>query len=131
MGALQTSGDNRILLIGDNRFLVELVSTNLRPLVTEMILLHDQDEMDAACPDEIRSNSFTLAILALSQSRNEPVVVLAQTNLTYLIGVIPLLIISDRPFPPDVKRRIFHLPFPFRANVLHKTVDDLLQQPVR
>lgn len=73
-----------------------------------------------------------LVMLALSQSGNEPVVILARTGLTHLVGAVPLLIISDRTFRADPERCIFfHLPFPFRASSLRQTVDDLLVGPAQ
>jgi len=81
-----------VLIIGDDRFLVELVVANLEPLTTDVIMLGES----------------------------------AQTHLTHLVGTTPWLIISDRPFVTDAKRRIFHLPFPFHAKILHAMVERLV-----
>ena len=126
MGGATAALDNSILLIGDNRFLLRLVGANLAPLAVDAVLLGHED--DTALPGYAASGApaCKLVLLALSSSSNEPVVVLAQAGLTRLVGAIPLLIISDRPFAADPARNIFHLPFPFRADTLQKTVGDLL-----
>lgn len=121
-----------ILLIGDNRFLLRLVTTNLAPLRAAEVLLGADTcavpfGQDALCI----APQCKLILLALSHSSNEPVVVLARAGLTQLVGSIPLLIISDRTFHADPERRIFHLPFPFSAEALQQQVNELLLQPGR
>lgn len=118
-----------ILLIGDSHFLLRLVATNLAPLTATAILLGEDatpfpvaSDVVCACPP------CRLIMLALSCSRNEPVVVLARTGLTGLVGSIPLLIITDRPFPADPERQIYHLPFPFSAEELRRQINDLFAQ---
>jgi hypothetical protein len=124
-GMAHVTNNINALIIGDDRFLVELVVANLQPLATDVVMLDDLTTIDFRALDA-SLYAGPLVILALSQSKHEPVVVLAQTNLTYLVGTIPLLIISDRPFMADAKRRIFHLPFPFHATILHAMVERLM-----
>jgi hypothetical protein len=118
-----------ILLIGDNRLLLRLVATNLAPRTAAAVLLgpdampFEQDALRLQPPCK-------LILLALSRSSNEPVVVLARTGLTQLVGSIPLLIISDRVFEADPERQIFHLSFPFSAAALQHQVNELLSPPV-
>jgi hypothetical protein len=130
MTAALTHADPRILLIGDNRFLLELVAANLVAAQTLVLLLPQHDggthpESVAALPSH-EPQVLRLVVLALSHTNHEPVIMLAQAGLTHLVGAIPLLIISDRTFAADPERNIFHLPFPFRAEVLRQQVADLL-----
>ena len=132
MNGAQTLPDLSIFLIGDSRFLLRLVSANLAPLAVEAILLgHGADESILTRFNATDIRTSKLLILALSRSSNEPVVVLAQAGLAQFIGVVPLLIISDRPFMADPVRNIFHLPFPFGADALQQSVTDLLARAAR
>ena len=67
-----------------------------------------------------------LIIVAHSAHSSEPVVTLAQAQLANLIGRIPILIISDRPFEGRPAQQIYHLDFPFDSTNLRHTVEDLL-----
>lgn len=118
---------SQVLIIGDNHFLVKLVVTNLAPLAVDVIDLSECG--NSAAPGADARCTCRVLLLALSQSNNEPVVILARTGLTHLVGTVPLLIISDRTFQADPERCIYHLPFPFRANALRQTVDHLLAGP--
>lgn len=120
-----TTDSIHVLIIGDDRFLVDLVATNLLPIAADVVVLDEPTAINFTALSA-GLHACLLVILALSQSTQEPVVVLAQTNLTHLVGTIPLLIISDRPFRADLKRRIYHLPFPFHANTLHAMVERLM-----
>ena len=134
MTAALTHADPRILLIGDNRFLLELVMANLAAPPTHSVLLsRPSDGSRQTCavtlPNHDESLTLRLVVLALSHTDHEPVIVLAQAGLTHLIGAIPLIIISDRPFQTNPEQAIYHLPFPFRAYTLQQTVNDLLNLP--
>lgn len=123
---------NCILLISDNWFLLELVTTNLEAYAANTRLLRWSDgAMQPTWDARQVAATCRLVLLALSHSSNEPVVVLARAGLTHLVGMIPLLIISDRIFQADPERLIFHLPFPFSADMLRQQVADLLSQHVR
>lgn len=127
MESAQGSLVDDILLIGDNRFLLRLVATNMAPLTATALLLGADSRTTPSGPDRLGNDaSCNLILLALSRSSNEPVVVLAQAGLTHLVGRVPLLIISDRTFQADPERHIFHLPFPFSAQALRQQVADLL-----
>ena len=127
MESAQGSLVDDILLIGDNRFLLRLVATNLAPLTATALLLGaDSSTTPLASGSRDNGAPCNLILLALSRSSNEPVVILAQAGLTRLVGRVPLLIISDRTFQADPERHIFHLPFPFSAQALQKQVNDLL-----
>ena len=117
-----------ILLVGDSKFLLELVATNLAPLTAETLFF---SSVQPQAPTGFRrreenAQQLRLVVLALSYSSSEPVVILDQLGLTSIVGVVPLLIISDRPFQAGLARRIFHMPFPFRATTLRQVVDAVL-----
>jgi hypothetical protein len=129
MDAKQRTREDHIVLIGDDRFLLELISANLTTMpVCTLPLFHHNG---AAPTPTITADAslIRLMVLALSCSTNEPVIALAQVGLTSLIGVVPLLIISDRPFVADPKRNIFHLSFPFYAVSLRRCIAALLGEP--
>ena len=130
MDGVHTTPEHCILLIGDNRFLIGLVATNLAPLALDAVLVdHNADASLLTRYAYDGAAHCKLLMLALSQSGNEPVVVLARTGLTHLVGAVPLLIISDRLFQADPAQALYHLPFPFRAHTLQQVVSDLLNMP--
>lgn len=120
-----------ILVVGDSRFLLELIALNLAPLATATILLDSEQSpnrtQDAGAVFDNGGQSLPLVVLALSHSASEPVVILAQAGLTHIIGVVPLLIISDRPFHAGPEHQIYHLLYPFRANTFRRSIDEMLQ----
>lgn len=71
---------------------------------------------------------FDLIVVAMSSLSSEPVVALARAALTELIGQVPLLIISDRPFHADPDSKIVHLDFPFDMDDLHCKVREILER---
>ena len=117
-----------ILLVGDSRFLLDLVTANLAPLTAETILLGSVPGPVPTCcaPSAAHAPPLRLVVLALSHSSSEPVVILDQLGLTGIVGTVPLLIISDRPFQAGIERRIFHILFPFSATTLRQVVDAVL-----
>jgi hypothetical protein len=123
---------SEILLVGDSLFLLELVAANLAPLTAETLLLGNMQQYTPTYAHQDGNNAALprLVVLALSHSDSEPVVILDQVGLTGLVGTVPLLIISDRPFRAGLERRIFHMPFPFRAHTFRQIVDIVLQDAV-
>lgn len=124
---------SEILLVGDSLFLLELVAANLAPRTADIILLGNVPQFTPtyAHQDVNHADLLRLVVLALSHSDSEPVVILDQAGLTGIVGVVPLLIISDRPFRAGLDRRIFYLPFPFRANAFRQVVDTVLYDTVQ
>lgn len=131
MGAARTDSPIDVLLVGDSKFLLELMAVNLAPLATEAILFGGKQASAwrQAAPTRIdgAASPFRLLVLALSRSYSEPVVILARVGLTDFVGVVPLVIVSDRPFPADPEQQIFHLSFPCQAHVFRQAVDKMLQ----
>lgn len=129
MDAKQCTRGNHIVLIGDDRFLLELIGANLTTLPVCTLPLFHHNGAAPAPTITADASMVRLMVLALSCSTNEPVIALAQVGLTSLIGAVPLLIISDRPFVADPKRNIFHLSFPFCAASLRRCIAALLGEP--
>ena len=119
-----------ILIVGDSKFLLELIRANLAPR-TAVTILFDRSLATGGQHTRVGWDTstarFRLVVLALSQSCSEPVVILDYTGLTGIVGVVPLLIISDRPFIAGHERLIFHMPFPFQAHHFQFAVDRALQ----
>lgn len=131
METAQTTADTHILVVGDDDFLLELVVANLPPRLGALMVsgVHPGAAAPGLSTEGVTA-ACRLVVLALSRSSNEPVVVLAKAGLTSLIGAVPLLIISDRPFAADPARGIFHLSFPFYATSLQQTVAALLTNAI-
>lgn len=68
-----------------------------------------------------------LIVIALSAPAAEPSILLARAELGGCLGRVPLLIISDRPFPPEPAWRIDHLGFPFSSEALSRRAAELLE----
>ena len=130
--AIPPYSPSEILLVGDSTFLLELVTANLTPLVADTILIGNLQQLTPTCAYQYGKNvhPLRLVVLALSHSDSEPVVILDQVGLTGIVGNVPLLIISDRPFRAGLERRIFHMPFPFGAHTFRQIVDTVLQDIV-
>ena len=67
-------------------------------------------------------------MLALGAAPVEPLVALARACLLDCVGVTPLLVLSRRPFEPDLENGIHHMPFPFDASELRRRVQHLAQR---
>jgi hypothetical protein len=74
-------------------------------------------------------NDLALIVVAASSPTSEPVVMLAQAELTQCIGVVPILIISERNFPSHPAQRINHLDFPFSWDMLHASLQRIQAGP--
>lgn len=129
MDAKPLTRENQIVLIGDDRFLLELIGANLTTMPVCTLPLFHHNGAAPAPTITADASMIRLMVLALSQSKNEPVIALARVGLTSLIGAVPLLIISDRPFVADPRRNIFHFPFPFCADALRRCIAALLGEP--
>ena len=70
---------------------------------------------------------LALIVIALSAPASEPSVLLARAELGMCLGRVPMLIISDRPFPPEPAWRIAHLGFPFTSEALSRRAAELLE----
>jgi hypothetical protein len=117
----------RVFVVSDNVGLARAIDLNLKACFeadTVLIASHPpHPEKNLAI-----AGNCDLIIVATSSPTSEPVVALAKASLAERIGQVPLLIISDRPFDPDVDERIAHLDFPFHVSALHKAVQELLQE---
>lgn len=120
--------ENKILLLGDSRTVIDLIAAGLAPRNYEARMLTPSARAHA--PLDAGCCLFKLIILALSHDRCEPPALWAETELPFSTGRIPMLIISEAPFRADFAHNILHLPFPLRANTLQPIVDYLLCIPL-
>ena len=115
-------GEKRILILCDNHKLAKALELNLQdhwPV--------SQWALQASPQSTYPADSFSLIILALSSPASEPVVALTRAALVQLVGLIPLLVISDRPFRASPEARITHLDFPFGSEALYNKVQEILR----
>jgi hypothetical protein len=114
----------RVFVVSDNDGLARAIDLNLRAYFEADTILIPPSPRETPAG----AGDCDLIIVATSSPTSEPVVALARASLTQRIGQVPLLIISDRPFDPDMDERIAHLDFPFHVSELHKAVQALLQE---
>ena len=115
----------RVLVLSDNDGLSRAIESNLNShleVVRLTLSSPGQRESQAELGD------FDMIVVAMSLPTSEPVVALARASLAGRIGQVPLLIISDRPFHPDLDDQIIHLDFPFDIGGLHDKVKEILQR---
>ena len=113
----------KILVLSDDARLSRVIEVNLdgSPSV-EILTLDSLEQRGALAVDE----DFDLVVVAMSSPSSEPVVALSKASLARLIGRVPFLIISDRPFDSDWDARIVHLDFPFDVGEFCHTVERIL-----
>jgi len=117
----------RVIVVSDNDGLARAIHLNLKAYFEADVVLITPDLSDAK--ENLTSvGDCDLIIVATSSPTSEPVVALAKASLTDRVGQVPLLIISDRPFDPDLDARIVHLGFPFTLGELHSAVQELLPE---
>jgi hypothetical protein len=115
---------NQVLVLSDNDGVARVVELAIgQEAQTTTLLLNPDKPANARLPSE----HCALIILALSSVASEPVVALARTSLACLVGQVPLLIISERPFLSDVQTHIHHMDFPFTISELSNLVHLILQ----
>ena len=116
----------RVLILSDNEGLSRAIALNLDTcLKVKSTRFKPKPPQDWELQAE--NDGFDLMILAMSLSTSEPVVALARASLVGLIGQVPLLIISDRPFDSAPNDQITHLDFPFDIDKLCHTVGEILR----
>ena len=113
----------KILLLSDHESVAKIIEQiRSNDLAITRFLLPVPGEVER----KVNANDFDLLILALSSYANEPLVALARTSLAGLIGRMPILVISDKPFQSDPATQISHLDFPFSIEQLIIRIDELL-----
>lgn len=115
----------RVAVLSDSEMLFKAIEVNLNSRLKVNIVRPVTDL--AVRSDAPRIDEFDLIVVAVSQPDSEPVVALSRASLARLIGQVPLLIISEKPFESDPSDNIVHLDFPFKPNVLRDQVRKLLQ----
>ena len=116
----------RIIVLSDNDGLAQAIELSLSHCL-RLKIVRITSNLPEQKENRIRSGEFDMIVVATSLSTSEPVVMLAQAALTQQIGHIPLLIVSDRPFAPDLNHQFFHLDFPMNANELRDKIKEILQ----
>jgi hypothetical protein len=116
----------RVLILSDNDGLSRAIALNLSSCLNVKIARFDP-KSPQGWTLQTETDSFDLMIVAMSSPTSEPVVALARASLAGLIGRVPLLIISDRPFDSAADDRITHLDFPFDIDKLCHTVSEILR----
>ena len=114
----------KLLVLSDNANVARTVELAIRH---EVEVTQWSLDWPSQPPAPIAARCFDLIVVALSAYTSEPVVVLARASLAELIGHVPLLIISDKPFAADRAMRISHLDFPFALDQLYAQVQQILQ----
>jgi len=115
--------EGKALILCDNLKLGIVLEVYLRPHFKATIWSDDLRTPAYFSPEP---TPLKLIVVALSSSVNDAVVALSRAQLTRHLGVVPLLIISDRPFRPDPDQKIYHLNFPFTADQLTHSVRQFL-----
>lgn len=113
-----------VLILSDNEFVAKTVELAVRREVETTPVLLDWPAQPAA---PLTPTCFDLIVVVLSAYTSEAVVALARASLTDLIGRVPLLIVSDKPFTADAAMRIMHMDFPFTLDGLSEQVRRILQ----
>ncbi len=116
----------KILVVSDDAKLSRAIELNLtNPSKIEVVGLGS--ESPVWVPSSGLEASIDLLVVATSSPASEPVVMLARAALSAIVGLVPLLIISDRPFEADRETRIDHLTFPFCPIELYNRVRGILK----
>ncbi len=124
--AITNSIKKQVLVLSDNDTLVQVIASSLRCGLKVKVQTMSLNNLNpqAQAPEP----AFDLIVVAMSSPSNEPVVALARASLTTFIGQVPILIISDKSFQPDLGVQIAHLDFPFVIEKLNYKVSKLLDQ---
>jgi len=123
-GAMDLRG-KRIIVLSDNDELAQAIELSLSHCLALKITRIPSSLPESKERDSNR-DEFDMIVLATSLPTSEPVVMLAQAALTQQIGRVPLLIVSDRPFDPDMHHQFFHLDFPMNAHALRDKIREIL-----
>ena len=118
--------EKRVAVLSDNDRLAQAIELDLRHSLGLEIVTHVLD-LPKEETNQVGSDEFDLILVAVSSSTSEPIVMLTRASLVHHIGQIPILVVSDRQFDPEVYHRIFHLRFPVSAGELRNKVRDILR----
>lgn len=116
-----------ILALGDSEALLKVISYLLAPEYQVTSLLAN-GRPPTLLPD---LNAVDLLILAVGAPETEPLVMLGQAGLGCLLGVVPILLITERQFYPAPDSRIYHLDYPFPPDALKRMLQQLIDLFVR
>ena len=120
-----TTPDNpepkKVFVLSDHQAFFDIIKLNL---ATPTVRVLNHKENHGADNPELADLDLILVIS--STTSHEPVISLFNASLIQHVGLIPLLIVSDRKFEPSVNGNIHHLDFPFDARHLRNKVCQLL-----
>jgi hypothetical protein len=115
----------RVIVISDNDGLTQAMALDLSHCLKLQTISLTSGSSERSRV-QVERNSFDLIVVVTSSPTSEPVVMLGRALLAQQIGCVPLLIVSDRPFDPDMDNQFFHLNFPIKADqLLHKVAEIL------
>lgn len=115
-----------VLVLSDDDLLSEVIELALGEYTVQTVSIPGEAPSEPGQPDLDHTD---LIIVALGSFNSEPVVALAKTALSGVIGRIPLLIISSKRFQPDDHVPIYHLDFPFNVRELQAQVRRAMRRP--
>jgi len=124
--AVTNLAGKRVVVLSDNNALAQAIELALSKCLN-LNMVRFVSSPPKQWVGQIRNDDFDLIVVATSLPTSEPVVMLTQASLAQQIGQVPLLIVSDRPFDPDMDNRFFHLDFPVGADELRDKVKEILQ----
>ena len=122
-----TGSDRKtVLVLSDDDRLSRAIELSLNQSI-EVKIIRLAPPSSAQRSSQAEVGDFDLMVVAMSSPTGEPVVALAKASLAKHIGLVPLLIISDKPFSSDLDSRIAHLDFPFDPHAIQDKVRELLR----
>ena len=74
------------------------------------------------------SGPIDLVILAQGELDSEPLIMLSEVGLGYLLGQVPVLLITERRIPSAPHNRIYSLAHPFTPDQFRSVVRDLAKR---
>ena len=125
--AVTNLAGKRVVVLSDNDALAQAIEVALGKCLN-LSMVRFVSSSAKQWMGQVRNNDFDLIVVATSLPTSEPLVMLIRASLAQQIGQVPLLIVSDRPFDPDMDNRFFHLDFPVGAGELRDKVKEILQR---
>ena len=117
--------ERKALIISDNDRLARAIALILGScLDIEMIELGPASLQPCDRPEG--DADLELIVLALSSALSDPVAVLSRSSPGKGIRQVPVLVISERAYPPDPGRKIFCVDFPFDPHKLCAKAKEIL-----
>jgi hypothetical protein len=123
---LQPSGDSSAPCIGILADSPRLLNVIKYVLAENCLLISQVVDGSAYSFSAAETGALRLVILAVARPESEPLVMLGQAGLGCLVGVVPILLITERQFYPAPDSRIYHLDYPFPPDALKRMLQELI-----